>query len=118
MVTVAGARESAVLSTLSTKARPAIGWRTLGSADFIRVPCPAARMTTWMSPIEFAVIEPSFAPLDRCVDLSGRPSVLPGDGRERRPSPDPLAFGQEAKFSRKRFVVGSRWRLRCLRDRT
>ena len=30
-------------------ALPAIGWRTLGSCDFIRVPWPAARITTWVT---------------------------------------------------------------------
>src|SRR6478735_5379048 len=113
MVTVAGARESAVFSTCSTKARPAIEWRTLGSDDFIRVPWPAARITTWMSVILFTVIEQNFTPLDRGVDLSRRQLVFPGDGRERHSAPDPIRFGQTAEFSRQRLVVGSRWRGKC-----
>ena len=35
---------SAVWRTCSIMDRPAIGWSTLGSADFIRVPWPAARI--------------------------------------------------------------------------
>ena len=40
---------AAVLSTRSMMVRPPIRCRTLGSWDFIRVPLPAARTTTWMS---------------------------------------------------------------------
>src|SRR6478735_12429667 len=113
MVTVAGVRESAVRSTCSTKARPPIEWRTLGSDDFIRVPWPAARITIWMSVIGLAVIRQNLAPLDRCVDFSSRQLVLPGDGRERHPAPKPLRFCQMAKFNRQRLVVGSQWRGKC-----
>src|SRR6185295_6539584 len=56
----------------------------------------------------------NLAPLDRCVDFSSRQLVLPGDGRERHPAPEPLRFCQMAKFNRQRLVVGSRWRGKCL----
>ncbi len=45
-VIVSGATACAVRITWSSKASPPTRWRTLGSFDFIRVPCPAARITT------------------------------------------------------------------------
>src|SRR5438128_2567056 len=48
-VIVSGLTERAVRRTYSTMGRPAIGCRTLGRRDFIRVPWPAARITTCVS---------------------------------------------------------------------
>ena len=42
-------KAAAVRSTRSMSVRPPILCRTLGSWDFIRVPLPAAKTTTWMS---------------------------------------------------------------------
>ena len=44
-----GARAAAARKTCSISGSPAARWRTLGRADFMRVPFPAARITTWMS---------------------------------------------------------------------
>ena len=44
-----GLSAAALSRTRSISARPATWCSTFGSADFIRVPLPAARMTTWRS---------------------------------------------------------------------
>src|SRR5215204_2523102 len=49
MVTLAGFNPSAARRTYSRSGWPEILWSTLGRADFIRVPLPAASTTTWRS---------------------------------------------------------------------
>src|SRR5262249_59215712 len=44
-----GSRASAIPRTCSIIGVPATRWSTLGRADFMRVPFPAARIATWMS---------------------------------------------------------------------
>src|SRR5687768_6514629 len=46
---VAGSSALAVRKTCSSMGRPATGWRPLGSRDFMRVPWPAASITTGVS---------------------------------------------------------------------
>ena len=50
MVIEAGESAAAVRRTRSMIVKPAIWCRTFGTADFMRVPLPAASTTTWMSP--------------------------------------------------------------------
>src|SRR3546814_18269194 len=53
MTTRSGFSVAAAFSTWRTIGRPATGCSTLGSRDFIRVPWPAARMTTAV--VRFAI---------------------------------------------------------------
>src|SRR5580692_11058384 len=48
-VMLRGASDEAAVSTYSIIGTPDTWWSTFGSSDFIRVPLPAARTTTWMS---------------------------------------------------------------------
>jgi hypothetical protein len=48
---VAGERADEARRTCPIKESPAAGCNTLGRDDFIRVPCPAARTTTWTSDV-------------------------------------------------------------------
>src|SRR6516164_2269152 len=57
-------------------ARPQIGWSTLGSAEFIRVPAPAARMmTAGRLALTWVVLLGRCALVDRAVP---RPLARPG----------------------------------------
>src|SRR5580693_1923662 len=45
----------AVSITYSIIGTPAMGWTTFGRADFMRVPLPAARTTTWTSVMDLII---------------------------------------------------------------
>src|SRR5688572_24312075 len=49
MVCEAGESSLAVRTTRSSMVPPGTRWRTFGRLDFIRVPWPAARTTTWIA---------------------------------------------------------------------
>ena len=78
----AGLRASAARKTCSISGSPAARCSTFGSADFMRVPLPAARMTTWMSdmacPEQFSAAGRGGRP--RCAQRRRRAAGVCGAG--------------------------------------
>ena len=97
-MTDAGATAWALRTTRSMSDSPPTRWRTFGRLVFIRVPLPAARMTTWVSFIACNLLQKSALmasvrplahvgglgrprPLDCRIHIACRHAVAPGQQR-------------------------------------
>src|SRR6185369_3713698 len=66
-----GLSASAAAITCASSGRPAIRCSTLGSAECMRLPWPAARMTTWRRGIEIGIWILAYTDCDKFMTLSG-----------------------------------------------
>src|SRR3972149_7651233 len=91
MVVDRGWRVAAVASTCAIIGSPATWCNTLGCADFMRVPLPAARMTIWRSDIVsvcFAAVRP-WTTASQLSLIGSQRAGAGGGGRKERGGRDP-----------------------------
>src|SRR5690606_36870744 len=111
----AGDSSRAAAMTCESIGRPATFCSTLGSADFMRLPSPAARMTTWSAlgglcsvgmVRPWAWIPAPFyeAVLVACARCSGRPLLQPA-ARPRKAGDEPGAPGAALPRDRRHPVA-------------